>query len=129
MTDEVTLELVQQIDQAFTTHNVDAIVALFASDGVFDNAIGSEVYGARYTGHAELRTFFETLFASAPDVHWEMTDIRISGNKAITEWLRTATTVEGVKQAWQGLDIFTFRDGLIIKKDTYFKIVTPANSD
>ena len=128
MTNAVTLELMQRIDQVFADHNVDGIVASFAPDGVFDNAIGPEVLGARYAGHAEIRSFYETLFASASDVKWAKTDIRISGNKVYAEWLRTATTAEGVKQAWQGMDIYTFRDGLIIKKDTYIKVVSPENA-
>lgn len=128
MQDEVTPQLMQQVYEAFASHDVDAIVACFAPDGVFDNAIGPEVYGRRYAGQGEIRGYFEGLFASTSNVQWEKTGMTICGNKVFTQWLRTGTTDDGVKQAWQGTDVYTFRDGLIAVKDTYIKAVTPANA-
>jgi uncharacterized protein (TIGR02246 family) len=129
MTVEVTMDLMRQIDMAYASHDADAIAATFTTDAIFDNAIGSEVYGARYAGHAEIRKYFETLFASASDVKWAKSDIRIAGEKVYAEWLRTATTADGIKQAWQGMDVYTFRDGLVAKKDTYIKSLSPKGQD
>ena len=129
MSDEVTPELMQKVYDAFSSHDVEAIAACFAPDGVFDNAIGPDVHGKRYAGHDEIRGYFTSLFASTSDVQWEKTGMAICGNKVFTEWLRTGTKDTGEKQAWQGADIYTFRDGLIVKKDTYIKAVSPTIFD
>ena len=119
----VTVELLEAIGNAFNRHDVEAIVGYFAEEGVFENAKGPNIYGARYVGRATLREFFQTLFNDFQDIQWIPLDNRVSGNKGYSEWHRVCTSASGERQDWLGLDIFTFRDGLIIKKDTYFKIV------
>ena len=94
--------------------------------GIFDNASGSEVYGRRYSGRDEIRGYFETLFATTSNVKWAKSDIRIAGHKVYAEWLRTATNADGVEQAWQGMDVYTFEGNLVAKKDTYIKVVLPS---
>jgi hypothetical protein len=47
----------------------------------------------------------------------------ICGNRAVTEWRRTATLKTGERQEWLGCDLYTFRRGLIVMKDTYIKVV------
>jgi hypothetical protein len=122
-TDEVTVELLEAIGDAFNRHDVDAIVGFFAEDGVFDNARGPDIHGARYVGRETLRAFFTELMATHPDIQWHGIDNRVAGDKGYSEWRRQCTLPSGEKQDWLGLDIFTFRDGLIAKKDTYFKRV------
>jgi hypothetical protein len=36
---------------------------------------------------------------------------------------RTATLRSGERQEWLGCDLYTFRRGLIVMKDTYIKVV------
>jgi uncharacterized protein (TIGR02246 family) len=117
------MELLDEIGAAFARHDIDAIVGFFAEDGEFVNAIGSEPFGARYTGHSEIRGFFEQLFGQVAELQWEKSDIRIVGNKAYSEWHRKATLKNGEKQDWLGVDIYTFSNGKILKKDTYIKAV------
>jgi predicted SnoaL-like aldol condensation-catalyzing enzyme len=90
---------------------------------MFDNAMGPEIHGQRYVGKETLRAFFSELMANCPDIQWNAIDNRVDGNKGFSEWRRQCTLPNGEKQDWLGLDIFTFRDGLILKKDTYFKKV------
>ncbi len=120
---EVTVALLEAIGAAFNRHDVDAIIGFFAEDGVFDNALGPDIHGARYVGRERLRAFFQELMASHPDIQWQPIDNRVAGDKGYSEWRRRCTLPSGEKQDWLGLDIFTFRDGLIAKKDTYFKRV------
>ncbi|MDP6707184.1 MAG: nuclear transport factor 2 family protein [Alphaproteobacteria bacterium] len=122
-TGEVTVELLEAIGDAFNRHDVDAIVGFFAEDGVFDNAMGPDIHGARYVGRETLRAFFGELMAVHPDIQWHAIDNRVAGDKGYSEWRRQCTLPSGERQDWLGLDIFTFRDGLIAKKDTYFKRV------
>jgi len=119
-----TVELLQAIGKAFNSHDVDAIVDHFADDGIFDNAMGPDIHGKRHTGKDMLRSMFTDLFTRCPDIQWHAIDDRVDGDKGFSEWRRQATLPDGRKQDWLGLDIFTVREGKIIKKDTYFKIVT-----
>lgn len=123
ITRAVTVQLLEDIGAAFNRHDVDAIVAFFAEDGEFDNARGPDIHGRRHTGKTELRAFFSELMANSPDIQWHAIDNRVDGDKGFSEWRRQATLPDGTVQDWLGLDIFTFKDGLIVKKDTYFKIV------
>ena len=123
VTEEVSIALLEAIGDAFNRHDVDAIMSYFAEDGVFDNARGPEIQGQRYVGKAALHEFFGDLMATLPDIQWVSIDNRVSGNKGYSEWRRQATLPSGETQDWLGLDIFTFADGLVVKKDTYFKIV------
>jgi ketosteroid isomerase-like protein len=119
----VSLERVQQIGAAFNRHDVDFIVNSFAEDGVFRSPKGPDGIGVAYKGHKEIRAFFEKVFVNTPDIQWRVTAEYVSGNHGVSEWHRTATTVDGEKQDWLGCDLFVFRDNMIVLKDSYFKIV------
>lgn len=119
-----TVALLAAICAAFNRHDVEAIVAFFAEDGTFDKPAGAEIWGERCTGHAEIRAAFAALFEAVPDIHWEGTADWVSGNMGCSQWRRTGTTRDGQRQDWLGLDIFTFREGKVTKKDSYFKSVT-----
>ena len=111
----VTLERVREIGAAFARRDVDAIVDCFAEDGEFRNAKGPDVWGQSYKGKEQIRSYFVPLFANSPDVRWEHTAEYVVGNRAVTEWLRTATLPNG--------DLYTFRGDKIVRKDTYIKVV------
>ena len=100
------------------------LLIFFTEDGQFDNALGPDIHGQRYTGKDTLRAMFTDLFERCPDIQWHAIDDRVDGDKGFSEWRRQATMPDGTKQDWLGLDIFTIRNGKIAKKDTYFKIVT-----
>ena len=119
----VTLERVREIGAAFARRDVDAIVDCFADDGEFRNAKGPDVWGQSYKGKEQIRSYFVPLFANSPDVRWEHTAEYVVGNRAVTEWHRTATLPNGQKQEWLGCDLYTFRGDKIVRKDTYIKVV------
>ena len=122
-TPDVTLERLHEIADTFARRDVDGIVNAFAEDGEFRNAKGPDFWGQGYKGKAAIRSYFEPLFATASDVAWKHTSEFIHGNRAVTEWHRTATLKNGTRQSWLGCDLYTFRRGLIVMKDTYIKAV------
>lgn len=124
MTRDETLKLLDDIGAAFARHDIDAMVSYFAVDGEFVNAVGSDPHGTTYKGHKQIRGYFEKLFEMVEDVQWEKTDIRVIDEKAYAEWHRRATLKSGENQDWLGVDIYTFGDGEIVKKDTYIKVVS-----
>jgi ketosteroid isomerase-like protein len=120
---DVTLERLHEVADAFARRDVDGIVNSFAEDGEFRNAHGPDYWGRSFRGKAAIRSYFEPLFASAGDVTWRHISEFICGNRAVTEWHRTATLKTGERQEWLGCDLYTFRRGLIVMKDTYIKVV------
>ena len=120
---DVTFEQLHAIADAFARRDVDGIVNSFADDGEFRNAKGPNYWGQSFKGKAAIRSYFEPLFANAGDVKWQHTSEFIHGNRAVTEWHRTATLKSGERQEWLGCDLYTFRRGLIVMKDTYIKVV------
>jgi hypothetical protein len=45
------------------------------------------------------------------------------GAAVVPKWLLTGTTTQGVRINVRGCDLFELRDGLISRKDSYWKIV------
>ena len=85
-----------------------------------DRTTGARVLGVRRRSAV---IYFEPLFASTGDVTWRHTNEFTCGNRAVTEWHRTATLRTGERQEWLGCDLYTFRRGLVVMKDTYVKVV------
>ena len=118
-----TIGLLEAIGDAFNRHDVDGVMSFFADDGVFDKPSGPDIWGTRYAGKAAVGAEFAALFEAVPDIQWEPIRNWVSANMGCSEWRRTGTTKSGERQDWLGCDLFTFRDGKVIKKESYFKIV------
>ena len=116
-----TRELVDSVGDAFNANDIDAVMEHFAEDATFDHAVGPDEHGVRLTGAETIRGAFSALFDKVENVHWETLDCAISGNKAYCEYRRTATHKDGTKEEFLSVDILTYRDGLIVHKDTYYK--------
>ena len=113
--------LVDAVGDAFNANDIDAVMSHFASNAVFDHAIGPDIHGIRFEGAETIRTVFAGLFDKVENVHWETLACMISDNKAYCEYRRTATYKDGSKEEFLSVDILTYRGGLIIHKDTYYK--------
>ena len=64
---------------------------------------GPDYWGQSFKGKAAIRGYFEPLFASASDVAWRHTSEFICGNRAVTEWHRTATLADRREAVVAGL--------------------------
>ncbi len=117
----LTRALVDAVGDAFNANDIDAVMTHFADDATFDHAVGPDVHGVRLEGAETIRDAFSALFEKVENVHWETLDCAISGNKAYCEYRRTATHKDGSKEEFLSVDILTYRDGLIVHKDTYYK--------
>ena len=121
---ELKRSLVDAVGDAFNNNDIDAVMNFFAEDAVFDHAIGPSPYGKRFIGISEIRNVFSGLFKKVDSVYWETLDCRIAGNKAFCEYRRTARYKDGSEEEFLSVDILTFRGGLIVHKDTYYKQLT-----
>lgn len=64
-----------------------------------------------------------TRFETTPDVHYSEIENFVAGDTGMSRWLLTGTTPAGEKICVRGCDFYTFRDGKVIRKDSYWKIV------
>ena len=117
----ITPTLLDEITDAYNRNDIDAVMSFFAEDAVFDHATGPDINGARFSGLDKIRSIFQGLFDNVESVHWEPIDTRISGDKAYCEFHRVAKLKSGEIQDFLSVDVLTFRGGLIIHKDTFYK--------
>ncbi|WP_353471553.1 nuclear transport factor 2 family protein [Salipiger sp. H15] len=107
----------------FNAHDIDAIMAFFAEDSSLDLPRGPEPHGSRFTGRDDVRRGLMTRFETTPDVHYGEIENFVCGETGISKWLLTGTTPAGEKVRVRGCDFYTFREGKVIRKDSYWKIV------
>jgi steroid delta-isomerase-like uncharacterized protein len=119
----VTPATLAAITQAFNDHDVDAVLAFFADDAVFEAPKGPDPWGRRLVGRDQVREGVAARFAGIPDVHYGDDDHWVSGSRGVSEWTLTGTSVDGERIEVRGCDLWTFRDGKVVRKDSYWKIV------
>ena len=123
--DDVKLDVLEEMVDGFNSHHLDAIIALFTDDCIFESPRGPDPWGRRFEGRAAVREGLESRFTTIPDVHYGDSRHFVSGDRGASEWTLTGTTVEGQKLAVRGCDLWTFRDDRIVVKDSYWKLVEP----
>jgi ketosteroid isomerase-like protein len=108
---------------AFNDHDIDAVMSYFAADCALQMPRGPQPHGSRAEGFEAVKTLLKTRFDGIPDIHYRGDGHDVDGNVGISKWLLTGTTTAGQKIAVQGCDFYEFRDGRVILKDAYWKIV------
>lgn len=118
-----TVETLKAILDAFNRHDLEAIMQFFADDAVFDMPRGSDPWGQRFVGKPEVARGLASRFAGIPDVHYGEDRHWVAGNRGVSEWTLTGTTENGSKLRVRGCDLWEFRDGKVVRKDSFWKIV------
>jgi ketosteroid isomerase-like protein len=119
--EERNLAAVERLSKGFARHDVDEILECFAEDGIFDITEGPDPWGERFQGKKAIKTALEALFTALPDVQFTEPVHWVAGDRGTSEWTCVATTPRGRRLTVRGCDLFEFRDGLITRKDSYFK--------
>jgi len=123
MSDDGRVGVLRDVLDAFNRHDLDAIMSHFLEDCVFEAPRGSDRWGCRFVGKEEVRRGLGARFEGIPDVHYGDDDHFACGNRGVSEWTISGTTVEGVSVDVRGCDIWTFdANGLIARKDSFWKI-------
>jgi ketosteroid isomerase-like protein len=120
------LEVLRAVAAAFDRHDLDAIMEHFADDAVFESPRGNEPWGRRVVGAAAVRAAFADRFAGIPDVRYQQDEhfVDLDADRGASAWTLSGTTLDGVRLEVRGCDLWTFRDGKIVLKDSYWKIRT-----
>lgn len=123
MTSEVTFEVLKGFLEAFNRHDLDAIMDYFHDDCVFYMPRGEGPRGDRYVGKEEVRAGLSTRFEGIPDVHYGDDAHWVCDGFGVSEWTLTGTRRDGENIKVRGVDLLEFRDGKIIRKDSFWKIL------
>jgi ketosteroid isomerase-like protein len=118
------IRILRLITAAFDAHDLDGIMRHFADDAVFDAPRGPDPWGRRYVGENEIREAFAGRFSGIPDVRYQQDDHFVDGDRGASEWTLSGTTTAGQAIEVRGCDLWTIRDGKIVKKDSFWKIRT-----
>ena len=113
-------------NDAWNAHDLDAIMAMHASDMVFENHTAGE--SAQGEG---VRDHVGRIFESWPDIRFEGRRTYCRDGLVVQEWTATATHSNEMRRGdivaeptgkvitWKGLDVIPFSDGLVKRKDVY----------
>jgi ketosteroid isomerase-like protein len=116
-------QALQRMGEGFNRRDVEAILAELSEDAVFETSQGPEPWGERFRGKAEIRASIEAVFQMLPDIQFRDAQRWVCGDRGVAEWTCTATTPKGRPMEVRGCDLFEFRNGKVVRKDTYFKQV------
>jgi ketosteroid isomerase-like protein len=114
--------VLREVAAAFDRHDVEGILVHFADDAVFESPRGPDPWGQRFAGKEELRAAFAGRFEGIPDVRYQDDTHFVDGDRGASEWTLSGTTREGSRIEVRGCDLWTFSDGQIVRKDSYWKI-------
>jgi ketosteroid isomerase-like protein len=117
------LRTLRKLAELFNDHDLEGIMEFFAEDCSLDMPRGPDPWGTRFVGKAAVREGLRTRFEMLPDVHYG--DVRhfATEDMGVSEWLVTGTLRSGAGVKARGCDHYEFRDGKVVRKDSYWKIV------
>jgi taurine dehydrogenase small subunit len=121
--EEARLETLRCLVDAFNRQDLEAALALFADDCVFESSRGADPWGRRFVGKEELREGIASRFAAIPVGEYRDDMHVVFGDRGFSEWTMRGTTAEGEVIDVRGCDIWTFEGDKIARKNSFWKIV------
>ena len=119
-------QAIARYNDAWNSHDLDAIMSMHAPDMVFEN----HTAGESAQGEA-VRKHVGSIFETWPDIEFASRRTYARDGLVVQEWTATATHANqmrrgdlvaeptGKQVTWDGLDVIPFEDGLIKRKDVY----------
>jgi ketosteroid isomerase-like protein len=105
---------IERYNEAWNAHDVEAILAFHAPGMVFENhTAGERVEGDDVGPH------IARIFEGWPDLTFSGRRLYVRDGLVVSEWTARATDGDGRRLEWDGVDIFPFADGKILRKDVY----------
>jgi len=114
--EEVATEsVINNFNEAFNRHDVDAVMAMMTDDCVFEST-GPAPDAIRHVGQAAVRRCWVELFEGAPTARFSTEESIFAGNRCVVRW----------RYDWgdghiRGVDVFRVRDGKVAEKLAYVK--------
>ena len=118
---ELTAAQLSDLFEAFNRHDIDAVMAYFSDDCVFNAAGGEEACGTRFEGVEAVGRAFSNVWTTMPDAHWAHHGHFVHGDRAVSEWIFSGTGKDGGRIEAEGADLFRLRAGKIVFKQAFRK--------
>ncbi len=115
-------EALTRWNQAWDEHDLDGVMGLFHEDVLFENWTGAKVQGKRAL-HQAWKPWFKNhrgFRFAGEDLFIDETEQKVLYQWCL-DWPCSEKGYEGKSERRRGLDIIHFRDGKIIRKNTYSK--------
>ena len=107
-------QTIERYNEAWNVQDLEAILAFHAPTMVFENhTAGDRVEGAGVGPH------IAGIFERNPDLRFTGRRLYARDGLVVSEWTARATNRSGQVVEWDGIDVFPFENGLILRKDVY----------
>lgn len=120
----VTVATLAGFSDAWNRHDIDALMQFMTDDCVFETAAGPDACGTRHVGREAVRKAFASAWQAVPDAQWRSAQHFVHGDFGVSQWTFTGTAADGSPIEVDGVDLFTFRDGKIQRKNVFRKTRT-----
>lgn len=118
----VDVNLLEAFAQAWSRHDIEALMACMSDDCVFHTSAGPDACGTRYIGREAVRNGFMKAWADFPDAQWTRARHVVTGRRGVSEWTFVGTRAsDGQRIEVDGCDLFTFHGDKIRVKDSWRK--------
>ena len=111
-----TRRLIDRHDEAWNSQDVGALGDLYTEDVVFQNHTAGE---PAVEGRDAVVDHIARIFERWPDMRFTSRRLYLAEGFCTSEWTAQATTTEGRRIEWDGVDVMPIRDGAIARKDVY----------
>jgi ketosteroid isomerase-like protein len=115
MTEADVRALVDRYRAGWFGHDLDTIMAVVSDDIVFHNITSGE----RVEGAAAFRAHVAEIHSRWPDLAFEEHALYLTADTGVAEWTARATTPDGRRVEWDGLDVINCQDCLISRNAVY----------
>ena len=106
--------LIERYNDAWNRQDLETIHALHHPEIVFEN----HTAGERAEGADAVREHIAQISRNNPSLTFTTRGLRTGDDFAVCEWSASVER-DGKRLAWDGVDVFPIRDGLIARKDVY----------
>jgi steroid delta-isomerase-like uncharacterized protein len=120
------IDIVKAIFEAFNRHDAEVMASFYAEDVFVD----SPDFSAPKRTPKEVAVNYRNYFASTPDIKDDVTNIIVSGNKVIVEFVSSGTiqnpapddppTMKGKKFSLKICSILEIKNGKVVRDITYY---------
>jgi ketosteroid isomerase-like protein len=115
--------VVRRLERATNEHDLEALVACFASDYRNETPAHPE---RGFTGRDQVRANWSQIFAAIPDLTCQVLGCAVEGATAWSEWEHRGTRSDGTPHLMRGVIIFGVADGNVAWARFYLEPVQAA---
>jgi ketosteroid isomerase-like protein len=114
-----------RLQQATNNHDLDALADCFTAD--YRNVAPAHP-GRAFQGSAQVRSNWQQIFRSVPDVQSRVLSQAVDGSQVWSEWEMSGIRADGTRHLMRGVIVFGLRDGRAESARFYLEPVDQADT-